>query len=388
MAVKRYRYEASGLDPAGEFKFFNRTPQVFEEWQGGQRKYTFVFTSYDSKRRFYTAYDNTRNISIMLPDKDGMAKIKWAGTPDDSSPWQDFKVVKVLQKETMERRFQVNAGYTKVGKFTRTQVQNLKKTSCVLSLDLGGGTYYYYGSGTLIHNRVVLTAAHVLEDMRATHPNFLDTEIQVTFNWEYTQQTVNTKSPVPSPNRPWAKVKKVIEEGSKYNVDYALLLIEWVSPGLPNPVGTPAPIANRTPRLGENVLAVQHPPSPPKKGDFVFPPPGTSVRLYECPTQVSAGDVYDLFQAPFGDQACAYAFFYGDHGSSGGGVFDTNGQLLGVIGGGNEAEGMAFFVQMDKIVAKSARVRQFIHIGQQIPTWFPANLGFPAPILLEDLPFL
>ena len=293
--AERYRYSG------GEFIRFGNN---FEEWQGGQARYHFTKIHHDQNWLYLVDHsDPVRSISIKLPynhgmPKGGMSYIKWAGNWDDGLPWIDFHPMTVLHKNAPEPMFQLNSPtFRSAGRYTKARAQSLARTSGVLQTEPSPGVWNCFASGTLIHGVVVLTGAHVLENMRTKFPSIQDTDIAVTFNYDYTAATADRKPKGDlNPNRPWARVRRVLEEGSSLGLDYALLLVRWEPQWAPNPVTVTSPLANRASTMGENVLAIQH-PGYFKIGDHVD---GKALnhRLYENPTQVSAGNVYDLLQAP------------------------------------------------------------------------------------------
>ena len=363
--MERYLYNDRNAGIDGQFR--KEVGNNFEEWQNGKQLYRFRATGGSLDRRWIFLYDNTsprpRNISIKLPYNGGQSYIKWNGKWDDNSiPWQNWHQMTVLRKFP-EPMYHVNSMQANpVGQFSGNSVQQLKKTSAVLQVEFQKDKWHCFASGTLIHPFVVLTTAHPIENLQLTYPNISDSNFAVTFNYEYTAQSLGTSNPTLSPNRPWARVRKVIETGSQLGIDYALLLIRWVSPSVSN---VPS-IETIRPCIGKHVLAIQN---PKYKEIESISYNGKDAMLFQNPTQVSAGDVYDLYQAPFdyhGDNVCAFATFTADRGSSGGGVFSRNQRLIGIIGGGNQ-EGDSFFIQMDKIIEKSLRLQQYCNINTLIP---------------------
>lgn len=313
--MERYLYKDRNTGIDGQFRDVGNNN--FEEWQNGKQLYRFRAVGASRDRKWIFLYDDTpprpRNISIKLPYNGGQSYIKWNGRWDDNSiPWQNWHQMTVLRKFP-EPMYHVNSRQANpVGQFSGNSVQQLKKTSVVLSIEFQKNKWHCFASGILIHPVVVLTTAHGIEDLRASYPNISDSNIAVTFNYEYTAQSLGTSNPTLSPNRPWAGVRKVIEEGSQLGTDYALLLIRWVSPPILN---VPPPIENRRPNIGEHVLAIQN---PMHKEIERISYNGKDVGLFQNPTQVSVGDVYDLYQAPFGyrgDNVCAFATFTAKPGS-------------------------------------------------------------------------
>jgi hypothetical protein len=243
-----------------------------------------------------------------------------------------------------------------VGNFSKEFIQTHKLTSAILKAPLPTGELKCIGSGVLIYYNLVLTCAHCLDKVIATFPDYSENNTMVVFNEEYTAASVDSNARVIEANQLTAKLSKVIESGSSFDTDYALWLIRWVSlPVIPELL-----LTNRAPRITEQVLVFQHP-------------------LGE-PTQVSAGEVSAINQPReqnFGTEVHAYAFYKSFAGSSGGGVFDQHGRLLGICGGAT-GQTNSFFIQLNKIIEKSPRLKQYLS----------GSLTNPTPFFVEDLPYV
>jgi hypothetical protein len=190
------------------------------------------------------------------------------------------------------------------------------------------------GSGTLIDEHVVLTSAHtvdqaVTKDIRiGLFYECLEGTAPPGESWQYYGPGMTDKQKYEAGRRKWcgcakatfpweASVSKVLERGSAKELDYALLAIKWPVGPMPKPKREfilPSPDRS----LGACLLLVQHP-------------------LGE-PTQACAGRLIEpkvpcIYKESEGPYAYATASFTAEHGSSGSGVFNEKGNIVGVFQG-------------------------------------------------------
>lgn len=358
----------------------NTSNNKWEEWQPNALYYFEELGRNGTKISLIRDIQHYNTIAplVELPLNGGEANIDWTGN-DRWQPWHsDFRV---FRKNGRLPWFHVNSPK---GKQIIGHLDIMRQSSCIVSSAIAHtDKSYFNGSGTLIHPYVVLTSAHILENYRQSDPEFDETDLEVTFNYECVAPGTGIE-PLSS-NRPWAKVLKVLEEGSQMGVDYALLLICWQPSGvIPSWAYSVPPIANRAPIIGEYVTALQNPKG--SKVDVV-----RNKTIYKNPTMVSRGEVFDADEVSGtkqGDRAYAYALYNSEAGSSGGGVYDSEGSLLGVITGGGQFVA-SFFCQIDKIIQQSKRLQTYLGTSQ--PTTYPplgVNMPWPAPLLLEDIMLL
>jgi trypsin-like peptidase len=208
-------------------------------------------------------------------------------------------------------------------------------------------------SGTLVHDNVVLCAAHSIQSMS-------DKDLRFFFFFECNKTTA------PAGNRdqykaeadflnctklrdtttPQAKGVKTIERGNPADLDYALVAIEWTV------------FAGRD-ATGQKVVQV---PRAAAKADISSDKFSGEVILIshpkEQPTQASVGKVTNK-TGPHPESGTGtdygYATFFATDGSSGGGVFNEDGQIVGVLKGRGPS-GNAF-LNLGQVAARSPKSR-------------------------------
>src|SRR5215471_1655969 len=215
-------------------------------------------------------------------------------------------------------------GITTFGrKFTQAKALELA-SSCVLIIDVGASPPLQVASGVLIAPNVVLCANHSLSGATAN--------LQGQLFFECDAKTAPGLPP-PRPPPPCTllstatqmKFGNVLETGSSFGLDYALVAISWLSSTVtfPRQVTLPKPDYY----YGGELLGIGHP-----------------VSSYKAePTQATAGNVIaGAAQGPHHDpvspaEADAKEYTYTNisftDGMSGGGVFNENGRLVGIIEG-------------------------------------------------------
>src|SRR4029077_10050637 len=175
---------------------------------------------------------------------------------------------------------------------------------------------------------------------------------------------------------PQARVSGVLEDGDNLGLDYALLSIEWSSV-VPAPVGVKIPRPGR--KLSSELLVIAHPAGQP--------------------TQASAGKLL-IEQGPHPDPSSeeysksreySYANFHSEDGSSGGGVFNENSEIVGVLAGGRKLRSPdreIGFVNLWAVVWRSTdsgiASRRFRRsASERLQKWFgggpPLLAGDPGP---------
>jgi hypothetical protein len=215
--------------------------------------------------------------------------------------------------------------------FSAQRVKDLASSSvALLTKPEGASQPKVFASGTLIAEDIVLCCAHSVE-------NLSDRDIEVVLFFEcdaktappghreqYDGKTVSTwKGCTPLRSKPQGRVLRAIERGFSADLDYTLFAIEWTEfePGPTSGlklVGVPRlPAPARPSRImTSDVLLVAHPDGEP--------------------TQASAGTLTEQFGPnPVTGRGLDYAYssFSLTAGSSGGGVFNTSGEIVGVLKG-------------------------------------------------------
>ena len=178
----------------------------------------------------------------------------------------------------------------------------------------------FVASGTLIWPDVVLCAAHSLGGTPSTNLDAL-------FFYEHDGATATKLGSGGNitAKLPQAKVKAEVENGGKFGLDYALLVIEWSdwAISLPRAVELPHPSY----ACGSELLAIGHPGGAPTRA--------AAGKLMRSGFSLSLGaGASDPGRGEFSS-----ASFKTDFGMSGGGVFNNDGGLVGVIKGDNFAPG-------------------------------------------------
>ena len=222
-----------------------------------------------------------------------------------------------------------------LGDFTKAQVQKAKHSSLLLRSTKDST---YKCSAVMISPAWALTTKHCLENASVQN-------IRAVLHDEYTAATVDTSSPKRDSNRREFLVV-VLQQGK--DADWAL--INLISHLPPDTKHYPR-VANRKPKKGEKTLAIHHP-----RGE---------------PTQGSSGKVEAIDKknpSRGSSKSVAYDWFKVKPGSSGGGVFDKNGKLIGIVGGQTPGKGApSYFIQMQTIVAESPLVAGHLLVQNALP---------------------
>ncbi len=233
------------------------------------------------------------------------------------------------------RRCHINGrGLQKFGSmFPQKKVATIASSSVLLVLNGEGGARYL-ASGTLIAPGVVLCADHTLSTLG---PREIVEKMQVLMLYEYASGNAppgdafqyrdgdaawETGKLVES--KPQGRVVQVLERGVDH-LDYALLAVKWLNTTtshgynvvkLPRPVQIPLPST----QLSREVLLVGHPWNGKQQGQA---------------THASAGAVTAMFARDFQGKGneYSYATISSTYGFSGGGVFNTDGGIVGVLKG-------------------------------------------------------
>lgn len=183
----------------------------------------------------------------------------------------DFKNIYEYKGELGPSRKFVLKNATPVGAISTTTHQNGLNKFC---------------SGTLISENLFLTACHCIDGK--------STNDFVVFNYQLGSDRKLEK-------QYFFKISEVLELGYDYNIDYAIVRLDG-SPG--NQFGyTPVSLYNF--QEGESLTIIQHPNGRPK--------------------EIEAGHLNKII-----DQWITYNDIDTDHGSSGAGILNSNGELVGI----------------------------------------------------------
>ena len=155
-------------------------------------------------------------------------------------------------------------------------------------------------SVTLVDTDKVITAGHCITPAEALTSS-------VTFDY----QTEADGSRPPGYNATFHKVTQALSQRYQGGHDYALLELATSPPGV-----APLQMRHDVPTTAEQVFGVHHPNGAPKK--LSIPHPGFSNIIGAGPLVVNVGDEFDV-----------------SGGSSGSGLFDTAGRIIGVLSQGD-----------------------------------------------------
>lgn len=250
--------------------------------------------------------------------------------------------------------------------FNRSMIDDNKLSSVVIGYK-DENYNLLMGSGTLIGPNLVLTSAHMILDIKdicaIEGRNYSDTKLFVRFDYEYTSESVDTQSP---------RLAQFLDEtvigikniGNVPCKDFALLVLP---PSLALPMERVAKIANRSVVQHEDTISFQH----PKVENF------EKSTHPDVVTRVSGGEIsFNTCHAPRDPEHCnalacvKHTYRYG---SSGGGVFDKNMCLIGVVQGDtgrqdstDEGQPKCRFVKIENIIGESKFLKNNVLPG---PTW-------------------
>lgn len=269
------------------------------------------------------------------------------------------------------RRCHINGrGLQKFGSmFTQKKVSEIASSSVQLVFNSPEGVKRL-ASGTLIHSSVVLCAAHSLDTLS---PKDITERLEIHLLYEFTKNNAppGDASQYADGSPEWATGKLMVTkpqargvrilEIAPYGLDCAMIEISWLNAQpsavagqsvvrFPRPVFIPRPSTS----LSRELLMVGHPYDTKNQGE---PTQASAGRLYgqEAPSLEDAGDHY------------GYAAFGAKHGFSGGGVFNADGKIVGVLIGGkatpNTKTGQVgtAFLQLGKVLQE---IEKRIRSGQ------------------------
>jgi hypothetical protein len=244
-------------------------------------------------------------------------------------------------------------GLTRFGtKFSSAKVRQIASSSVLLLDQPAGQPPTPVASGTLISDNVVLCAAHSVPSLGQSAKILMFYECDKNTAPPGSSDQYNMSDPASVSawrgctklrSAPQAELVKVLEQGSPDDLDYALLSIRWTTLK-PDPkadiVEMPRyPVAAAPSRnFSSEVLVVGHPIV------VVGHPPPQNMADAE-PTEASAGQLHQQF-GPNSEtnkgQDYGYAGFVSQFGMSGGGVFNEEGHIIGVLKGRKAGKGECF----------------------------------------------
>ena len=235
--------------------------------------------------------------------------------------------------------------------FPQATISAIASSSVLLVENASGQPQRPIASGTLISDTVVLCASHSLQGVNPLN-------IRVLLFHEASAATAppgnRDQYPRNDPTawragtslrtNPQAKVVKLLEEGDPLGFDYGLLAIHWTEltadPG-GNFVAVPrASVLSRSPSrtYSKEVVVVGHPVEV-----FGHSPPQTMSDVETA--QATVGILTKQFGPNFETNkglSYSYATYSGEFGMSGGGVFNTSGNIIGVLKGWRAGLGGCF----------------------------------------------
>jgi hypothetical protein len=241
------------------------------------------------------------------------------------------------------------SGIRKFGtKFPQPLVEELASSS--VALVQNGTPPKRFASGTLVDMDIVLCAEHSLTTLSTDEVKALEILLCFECNdqtappgarYQYRTTMAKWRTCTLLNIQPQATVIQILEKGSATNIDYALLRIEWKPhlisthqdfPGaklvkLPRKVRIPKPSR----KFSNELLVIGYPWHTQGQGEPAQGIVGTKIRE-KGPHTLGGGDDY------------GYVEWLGSKvgGWSGGGVFNEEGEIIGVLKGQNPAGEIAF----------------------------------------------
>ncbi|MEW5979675.1 MAG: trypsin-like peptidase domain-containing protein [Acidobacteriota bacterium] len=255
------------------------------------------------------------------------------------------------------------------GKFSSKMIQELATSSVALMVQEPGKTgLTFIASGTLIRDNVVLCAAHSVA-------NQSDQDIQILLFFECDAKTAPPghrsqydKASLPNwqncqklRTKPQAKVIKALERGDSVNLDFVLFAIEWTEfkpsdavAGLkivevPRLVHFPPPSGTPT----KHAVLVSHPQNEGTQASV-----GLHIKIFGPNPQTQTGTDY------------GYATVEATTGSSGGGIFNESGQMIGVLKGTMPGQPGVAFLNLDEAQRKTLQSAPHLPENPHLRRWF------------------
>jgi len=259
-------------------------------------------------------------------------------------------------------------------KFSRAKILELATSSVALMVQEDGKSgLTFVASGTLIGENVVLCAAHSVA-------NQSDKDIQILLFLECNAKTSPPghrsqydKTSLPDwqncnklRTKPQAKVIKALERGDSVNLDFVLFAIEWTEfkpsdavAGLkivevPRQIHFPPPSGVPT----KHTVLIAHP-----QGEGTQASVGAHIKVFGPNPITQSGTDY------------GYATFEATTGSSGGGVFNESGEIIGVLKGTMPGQPGVAFLNLDQAQRKNLQSAPQLAENPHLRHWF--DVGDP-----------
>ncbi len=239
----------------------------------------------------------------------------------------------------------------------------------------------------LIDYNFVLMCNHSFQSIATVMGNtaMKNGDVRVFFNNEFTAASADTHHPVAETNRPFAKLRGDLQawtgtDDNICNEDFAIVKIEWNGADF-HKINKSArmvdPSFNSDNLVGKKVCTFMQ---------YSSRLPVNSNSRTSFSTHVAMGTVLEVKQGPRTRECTAHKnyYVYVEHnatsGSSGGGVYNENGELIGILCIGDiyyQKKRIIAFLPLDYIY-KCKRVAYGIEAGQHLKNIFNTNKpGWP-----------
>lgn len=242
------------------------------------------------------------------------------------------------------------------------------------------------GTAILIDYNFVLMCNHSFKSLMlsAGSSAMAAGKVTIVFNNEVTKASVDTQLPIAETNRPFAKLRGdqlawTGTDDSECNEDFAIVKIEWNGKDfhkIHKSARLPDPSFNSTSLKGSKICTLmQYSSRRPVRG----------MNKTGFSNHVAMGTVTEINQSP-PDNFCtkkkdyyAYAEHTAVQGSSGSGVYNDNGELVGILCGGGvlNQKSQIYFLPLDYIY-KCKQKSNGIEAGEHLKNIYKTNKpGWP-----------